>query len=96
MPLLAKQPYVKIIREVSSITQTNTEENRMLYMFSDKVVTRHREFSMQNIIDMSYRFIGEKGGLLYLHTSSGLFSYFVKTSPVEFIDVFKEFRNQSY
>lgn len=95
MPLLAKQPYVKIIREVSSITQTNTEENRMLYLYSDKVVTKHREFSMEDITDMSYRSIGENGGLLYIHTSSGVFSYFMKTSPKEFVHVFKEHRDQS-
>ncbi|MCM3740708.1 hypothetical protein M3210_10530 [Oceanobacillus luteolus] len=90
--LLAKQPYVKIVRTVDSITQTNTEEERTMYLYEDRLVTRHREFDFHTINDMSYRLIGPKGGLLYVHTNKGVFSYMVKSSPEQFVQTFKEYK----
>lgn len=92
--LLATQQYVKVIREVDSITQTNSEHARTMYLYEHKVVTKYREFPIEHVIDMSYRFIGEKGGLLYLHTNKGVFSYVVKVSPEEFVKAFKEFKRK--
>lgn len=83
------QPYFKIEREVSSLEQKDLERQRHLYLYHDKVVTRHREFPMEQILDMSYREFGPSGGLLYLHTLKGVFSYNVKTSPQPFIESYK-------
>ncbi|MBP1949402.1 hypothetical protein [Virgibacillus litoralis] len=90
MYLIAEQPYYKVQREVSSIDQRDVEYERTIYMYNDKIVTQHREFSIENVLDMSYRVIGQKGGLLYLHTNKGVYSYTVKSSPQQFIDAFKE------
>ena len=90
--LLAKQAYYKIIREVDSITQRNTEQKRVIYLYEDRIVTKHREFHIDHVIDLSYRFIGKQGGLLYLHTNKGVFSYPVKSSPEEFVKAFKDFK----
>lgn len=85
------QPYYKIQREVSSIEQKNVELERNIYLYHDKIVTQHREFPMNQILDMSYRKFGKSGGLLYLHTLRGVFSYHVKSSPQRFIDSYKEY-----
>lgn len=90
MNVLATQPYSKIVREVTSIGKTEVEDERMLYLYPDRVVTAYREFPIENVIDMSFREVGKTGGLLYVHTSSGVFSYTVESSPMEFIHVFKE------
>lgn len=90
--LLAEQSYVKIIRTVDRITQTNTEEVRTMSLYEDRLVTKHREFDIHSINDMSYRFIGAQGGLLYVHTSKGVFSYMVKSSPEKFVHIFKEYK----
>ena len=90
--LLAEQAYIKVIREVDSITQTNTEQERTMYLYEDKIVTKYREFSIEHVIDLSYRFIGKQGGLLYLHTNKGVFSYTVKSSPEKFVKAFKDFK----
>lgn len=84
------QPYYKIQREVSSIKQKDIELERNLYLYHDKVITQHREFSISEILDMSYRPFGRAGGLLYLHTLRGVFSYNVKSSPQSFIDSYKK------
>lgn len=93
MRLIAEQPYIKIKREVSSIEQKEIELKRTLYLYDEKVVTEYREFLMKDVLDMSYRFIGESGGLLYLHTSKGVFSYTVKTSPEQFVKAYRDYIN---
>lgn len=93
MQPLAKQPYVKIIRELTSIEQKDVEDHRTLYLYPDKVVTRHREFLVKDVIDISFRPIGDIGGLLYIHTNKGLFSYTVKTSTTAFIEAFNCMRS---
>lgn len=90
MYLIAEQPYVKVQREVSSIEQRDVEYERVIYMYNEKIVTQHREFSIENVLDMSYRVVGKTGGLLYLHTNKGVYAYTVKSSPQQFIDAFKE------
>ncbi|PAV31644.1 hypothetical protein CIL05_03020 [Virgibacillus profundi] len=90
MYLLAEQPYIKVQREVNSIEQINIEHQRMIYLYDEKIVTQNREFPIEDVMDISYRFIGASGGLLYLHTSKGVFSYTVKTSPEQFVKVYKD------
>lgn len=90
MYLIAEQPYIKVEREVNGLEKIETELNRTIYLYDEKVVTQHREFPIRDVMDISFRVIGGDGGLLYLHTSKGVFSYTVKSSPQPFIDAFKE------
>ncbi|MFC2949105.1 hypothetical protein [Virgibacillus sediminis] len=90
MELIAEQPYFKVERQVNSLEQIDVEDPRTLYLYEDKVVTKHREFPIEDVLDMSYRFIGGQGGLLYLHTAKGVFSYNVKTSPEEFVQAYRD------
>lgn len=90
MAYLAAQPYIKIKREVTSTKQIDTEHDRMLYLYANRIVTEHREFPLADVIDVSSRKFGTTNGLLYIHTSSGLFSYTVKTSVEEFINIYKK------
>ncbi|WP_085993865.1 hypothetical protein [Oceanobacillus senegalensis] len=95
MHLVAEQPYVKIERQVSSIDQKNIEHQRTIYLYTNKIVTKHREFAIRDVMDISYRLIGDKGGLLYIHTLRGVYSYIVKSSPIEFVQKYKShFKNK--
>jgi len=91
MCLLAKQSYIKVYREVSSTKQKDVEYKRTIYMYPDKIITKYRKFLMEDVLDISYREVKKsKGfGLLYIHTTSGLYSYTVKNSPHIFVEVFK-------
>lgn len=91
MRLIAEQPYIKVKREVSSIEQKEIEFRRTIYLYDEKVVTEHREFPIKDLLDMSYRLIGGTGGLLYLHTSKGVFSYTVKSSPEQFVKAYRDY-----
>ncbi|TQS74171.1 hypothetical protein DX933_12655 [Ornithinibacillus gellani] len=90
MSWIASQPYVKVERKVTSIEQTDEEDKRCLYLYPDRVKSKHREFSIDAVTDISFRKVGDKGGMLYLHTNRGVFSYIVKESPADFIAVFHE------
>ncbi len=60
MQFIAKQPYVKVVRQVSVLEQKDTEEQRYMYLYEDKIVTRYREFSIEDVMDISYRLTGKK------------------------------------
>lgn len=90
MKLLAEQQYFKVQREVTSIGQEDIEYERSIYLYSDKIITHRREFAIDDVIDISYRKFGYETGLLYIHTESGLYTYTIKTSPVSFIETFKD------
>ncbi|MFD1064667.1 hypothetical protein [Oceanobacillus locisalsi] len=89
MQFIAKQPYIKVVREVKVLEQKDTEEQRYMYLYEDKIVTKYREFPLENVMDISYRLTGEKG-MLYLHTLKGVFAYIITSSPEQFIAAFKE------
>lgn len=90
MYLLAEQPYFKVEREVNSIEQVDIELERTIYLYDEKIVTKHREFLIHEVLDISYHSVGEGGGgILYVHTSKGVFPYIVKSSPHEFVEAYK-------
>src|SRR5690625_940355 len=93
---LATQTYIKIKREVLSTEQNQIEEKRTIFMYPDKIVTKHHEFLMKDVLDISYRKIESGGnlGILYIHTIGGLYPYTTKSSPNEFIDAFKMQKNK--
>ncbi|SET21647.1 hypothetical protein SAMN05216389_10717 [Oceanobacillus limi] len=89
--IIAEQTYYKMERRISSVDQIDIEHERTLYLYNDRIISKHREFSIQEIMDVSYRKLGQEGGLLYLHTKRGVFSYTVKSSPDNFVERCKEF-----
>lgn len=90
MRLIASQPYIKIERIVSSLEQKDIEHQRTVYLYEDRITTRHREFPMKDVLSVSQKRIGSIGGLLYIHTASGLFSYTIQTPADAFIQAFEQ------
>ena len=91
MSLIAQHPYIKVERKVIGIEQFQIEHDRIIYLYNDKVVTQYREFPIKAVMDFSYREIGNQGGILYLHTLQGVYTYIVKSSPEEFIEAYRTF-----
>ncbi|OME63018.1 hypothetical protein BSK59_01360 [Paenibacillus odorifer] len=90
MKWVAQLPYYKIQREIRDGEQRSVASNRLMYLYQDRIVTRHREFPLKDIFDMSYRSMGDMGGMFYLHTSKGVYAYLVECDPKRFIEAFKE------
>jgi hypothetical protein len=91
MSLIAQHPYIKIERKVTSIEQFEIEHDRIIYLYNNKVVTQNREFPIKDVMDFSYREIANQGGILYLHTLQGVYTYIVKSSPEAFITAYRAY-----
>ena len=91
MSLIAQHPYIKTERKVTSIEQFEIEHDRIIYLYNDKVVTQNREFPIKDVMDFSYREIVNQGGILYLHTLQGVYTYIVKSSPEAFITAYRAY-----
>src|SRR5690625_7164674 len=57
----------------------------------DKIVTERREFPLKDVFDLSFRKIGTEGGILFIHTNHGVYSYTVTSSPLSFIHTCKSY-----
>lgn len=90
MKLLAEQPYIKMDRQLDGLQQKDVELKRTLYLYDEKVVSQYRVFPIEDVTDISFKEVGPSGGMLYVHTKQGVFSYIVKSSPMDFVDVFKD------
>ncbi|HBZ08860.1 MAG TPA: hypothetical protein DEO65_03105 [Bacillus bacterium] len=96
MRLLAVQPYIKVHRQIVDAEIICREEERRIYLYHDRLITKHRVFCNKDISDLSYRRIGDEGGWLYVHTSRGIFSYNVPSSPESFIKAFRVHIKKDY
>lgn len=85
--VIASHPYIKVIREVTGLEKAETKDKRELKLYQTKLTTRHREFNIEELIDVATRQIGEEGGLIFIHTTSGLFSYTVEEIDKTFIHI---------
>ena len=91
MNLIAQHPYFKVERTVTGTEQFEIEHDRIIYLYNDKVVTQNREFPINIVMDFSYRAIAKQGGILYLHTLQGVYTYIVKSSPEAFINAYRAY-----
>ncbi|WP_159881417.1 hypothetical protein [Paenibacillus puerhi] len=87
--ILAEHPYYKIVRTVTATEQSYIPEERVMCLFVSKITTRHREFPLHEVYDISYRRMGAEEGILYLHTRQGVYPFNVKSDPASFIEAFK-------
>ncbi|WP_322904749.1 hypothetical protein [Paenibacillus campi] len=90
MKPIAVQPYYKIERKLNSSGQHYLTDEREMVLYEDRLVTYHREFSLTDVFDMSYRRLGAGEGLFYLHTSKGVFSYTIRHDPARFMHAFQD------
>jgi hypothetical protein len=90
--IITSIPYIKIIRTIEKNRQNNIEKTHNLYLCENKIIATSKEFSLKDVLDISYKTISLDYGFLYLHTTQGLFSYNVKTNPNYFIDEYKKLK----
>lgn len=94
MGLIASQPYTKVERIVNSIEQKNIEHQRTIHLYDDKITTQHREFPIEDVLDLSQKKIGTVGGMFYIHTKSGVFSYTIHSPADSFIQAYEQMLNK--
>src|SRR5699024_8389620 len=93
---IEKQPYIKVIREIGSVEKTSYKDKRNLYLYKDKLVTAYRIFNLENVLDISYKVIQVKSGILIVKTNHGGYSYTLETLTNFFISAIKRIKNLDY
>ncbi|MGQ8875143.1 hypothetical protein [Paenibacillus sp. TSA_86.1] len=90
MDSIAVLPYYRVQREVTALSQEIEMNARTMTLYSDRIVTKYREFMITEVFDMSFRRMGQEGGFFYLHTSTGVYPYMVEIDPKPFIQTFHQ------
>src|SRR5699024_6240774 len=92
---IEKQPYIKVIREIGRVGKTSYKDNKNLYLYKDKLVIAYRTCNLENVLNISYKVIQKKGGILFVHINHCVYSYTVEMSPSSFINAFKWLKKHS-
>jgi sorbitol-specific phosphotransferase system component IIC len=56
------------------------------------VTTARAEFTLNQVLDVSYKPFSSEAGILYLHTNQGVFPFYIHSNPQTFIDTFRSLK----
>lgn len=63
-----------------------------LTITSENVTTARTKFTLNQVLDVSYKSFSSEAGILYLHTHQGVFPFNIHSNPQTFIDTFRSFK----
>ncbi len=94
MNLLATQRCVEIRQEIGWTEKRIVETSFDLKLFEDQITTKDDTFPITSIFDISYRKKAEQGamGFLYLHTSQGVKTYYIKEEPTSLVKAYQKLK----
>ncbi|MFC0270238.1 hypothetical protein ACFFIX_02030 [Metabacillus herbersteinensis] len=92
MDILATQTYYITDRSIHWNEQLYVESEYRLQLSEEVIRTNSHIFSFKDVWDMSYKPMSDNKGILYLHTIQGVFSFYIKTRPFEFIEIYQEIK----
>lgn len=92
---LATQPCVEMKQEIHWTGKCTVETSYTIELYEDEVIAKQKRYPLKNVFDVS--FYGQNGaiGFLYLHTNTGVISFFVKTKPTQFMNTFFELKQDN-
>ena len=87
--------YIEVERQIDFFYQMKQVEKRFeLQLTMDGIITERHKFRLQHVYDVSHKPFSFGGGLLYLHTNQGVFSFQIQESPLHFIQGFKSLKTE--
>jgi hypothetical protein len=92
--VLCSHIYLTVKRRIKNNEQIFEENEEIIKVFEDRITTASEDFKLHDILDISFKNMSGKKGFLYLHTTSGVYSYITNIEPVRLIEVYKELKNQ--
>ncbi|SFE27495.1 hypothetical protein [Alteribacillus iranensis] len=66
------------------------EQEDWLYLYQDYIASPEYHYPLHDVFDISYKWQPGQIGYLYLHTSSGVRTFYIKNDPSLFIEYFKK------
>lgn len=91
--MLISHPYIKVHRKISDNVQHLIETEGQLTLYTDCIKSESDYFALNDVLDISFKFLSEDSGFLYLHTTRGVFSFHTKAIPHEFIDTYQNLKD---
>ncbi|ASS65231.1 MULTISPECIES: hypothetical protein [unclassified Paenibacillus] len=88
--MLARQRYVRMERVLNGSGMDTVVLELDLLLDREAITAEGRSFLLKDVYDISYRIVGGQLGILYLHTSSGVYPFNVEEDPAAFILAFKQ------
>ena len=90
--LLCSHAYLIVTRKILNNEQIFEETEEFIKIFEDKLTTATEQFKLRDILDMSYKNSSGKNGFLYLHTTSGVYTYITSDQPDMLMKIYRELR----
>lgn len=94
MSWIAEQSYYKVERIMTGIDMKTVKEPRRMLLYAERLQTMRRNFMLDDVYDLSFRPMGDEGGILYVHTDHGVYAYTVPDDPAPFIQAFKRHKGR--
>lgn len=82
--------YSRTEKYIEKFKQKYSHHIYTLSLYSYKIETEAHTFELEVISDISYKPFSTSGGLLYLHTNEGVFTYILEDDPKVFINAVKD------
>ncbi|MDQ0271525.1 hypothetical protein [Cytobacillus purgationiresistens] len=89
MKLITTHPYIKVTRKIDWNVQKYDEEIRTIELYDETIIWMEEKVSIEDVFDVSYKISKASMGVLYLHTNRGVFPFYVKQAPDDFIEHYK-------
>ncbi|TSB45680.1 hypothetical protein [Alkalicoccobacillus porphyridii] len=89
MEPLATHRCIEVKQEIGWIEKRTVETSFDLHLFEDRIEVKDTHYPIKTVLDISYRLEKDKIGFLYLHTTGGIRTYFIKQDPSKLIEEFK-------
>ncbi|MEI4770227.1 hypothetical protein WAX74_11335 [Psychrobacillus sp. FJAT-51614] len=88
--------YIEIERQIDFyFQQKQIELQYELHLSMEGIKSARHQFELQHVHDVSHKSFSFGGGILYLHTNQGVFSYKIQEDPNPFIQTFKSLKVRS-
>lgn len=94
MEWIAEQSYYKVVRIMTGLEQQTVKQQRLMHLYPERIQTKYRSFPLHEVHDLSFRTLSGGGGILYVHTNHGVYSYTVSQDPHVFLQAFFEQKKQ--
>ena len=82
--------YSRTEKYIENFVQKNSRHIFTLSLYSYKIESETHTFQLEHIIDISYKPFSKSGGLLYLHTTQGVFTFIIENDPKVFMNAVKD------
>ncbi|WP_313893704.1 hypothetical protein [Psychrobacillus sp.] len=87
--------YIEVEREIDFYYQMQQiRVEQQLHLTLDGIATANHQFKLHHVLDVSHKPFSFGGGMLYLHTNQGVFTYKIEEDPSYFIHTYNSFKTK--